>query len=51
MVEHAAALRDLKLLVGSGGLEYPKGIAAMDALNTFVKQISFGQYFTFSDHG
>ena len=41
LVEGAAALRDLKLLVGSGCLAFSKGIAAMHALNKHVEQISF----------
>ena len=31
MVERAAALRNLKLLVGSGYLEFQKGMAGMDS--------------------
>ena len=34
----AAALRDLKLLVGSGGFDFTKG---MDSLDKHVEQISF----------
>ena len=47
LVEHTAALRDLKLLVGSGGLDFTKG---MDSLDKHVKQISFRQC-TFREHG
>ena len=38
LVECAAALTDLKLLVGSGGLDFTKG---MDSLDKHVEQISF----------
>ena len=48
LVEHTAALRDLKLLVGSGGLDFTKG---MDSLDKHVKQISFRQCITFREHG
>ena len=51
MAEQTAALSNLKLLVGSGCLAFSKGIAAMDALNKHVEQISFRQYFAFSEHG
>ena len=47
LVEHTAALRDLKLLVGSGGLDFTKG---MDSLDKHVKQISFRQCITFREH-
>ena len=47
-MEHTAALRDLKLLVGSGGLDFTKG---MDSLDKHVKQISFRQCITFREHG
>ena len=40
--------RDLKLLVGSGGLDFTKG---MDSLDKHVEQISFGQWITFFEHG
>ena len=40
LVEHTAALRDLKLLVGSGGLDFTKG---MDSLDKHVEEISFWQ--------
>ena len=46
--QHTAALRDLKLLVGSGGLDFTKG---MDSLDKHVKQISFRQSITFREHG
>ena len=48
LVEHTAALRDLKLLVGSGGLDFTKG---MDSLDKHVKQISFRKCITFREHG
>ena len=47
-MERAAALRDLKLLVGSGGLDFTKG---MDSLDEYVEQISFRQCITFCEHG
>ena len=40
LVECAAALRDLKLLVGSGGLDFTKG---MESLDKHVEKISFRQ--------
>ena len=40
MVERTVAVRNL-LLVGSGRLEYPKGVADMDSLDKHVEQISF----------
>ena len=46
-----AALRDLKLLVGSGCLEFPKGMSGMDSWNKHVEQISFRQCVTFSEYG
>ena len=49
-VEHAAALRNLKLLVGSGCLEFPQGMVGMDSLNKHVEQISFRQCLTFCEH-
>ena len=48
LVERAAALRDFKLLVGSGALDFTKG---MDSLDEYVEQISFRQWVTFSEHG
>ena len=36
LVERAAALRNLKLLVGSGCLEFQKGMAGMDSWNKHV---------------
>ena len=35
-------LRNLKLLVGIGCLEFQKGMAGMDSSNKYVPQISFG---------
>ena len=43
MVERTAALRNLKLLVWSGSLEFQKGMAGMDSLNKGVEQISVRQ--------
>ena len=40
-MERAAALRDLKLLAGSGGLDFTKG---MDSLDRHVEQISFRHF-------
>ena len=52
MVERTAALRNLKLLVGSGGLEFPKGIAGMDSLNKHVRNKSlFGSASHFANIG
>ena len=48
LVERTAALRDLKLLVGSGGLDFPKG---MDSCNKHVEQNLFRQCITFCEHG
>ena len=42
-----AALRKLKILVGSGGLDFTKG---MDSLNKHVQQISFRQCVTVCEH-
>ena len=42
LVEHATDLRELKLLVGSGGLDFTKGSKGMDSLDKHVEQISFG---------
>ena len=42
-----AALKDLKLLVESGGLDFTKG---MDSLDKHVEQISFRQCITFWQH-
>ena len=47
LVEHTVPLRDLKLLVGSGGLDFTKG---MDSLNKHVQHISFRQCVTFWEH-
>ena len=47
--ERAAALRDLKLLVGSGCLEFQKGKAGIDSLDKHVEQISFGQCVSFGE--
>ena len=47
LVERTAALRDLKLLVGSGGLDFPKG---MDSCNKHVEQNLFRQCVTFCEH-
>ena len=37
MVERTAALRNLKLLVGTGGIDFKKGMAGMDSLNKRVE--------------
>ena len=47
LVEHTVPLRDLKLLVGSGGLDFTKG---MDSLNKHVQHISCRQWVTFWEH-
>ena len=46
--ECTAALRDLKLLVGSGDLDFTKG---MDSLDKHVWKISFRQCITLCEHG
>ena len=46
--ECTAALRDLKLLVGSGDLDFTKG---MDSLDKRVWKISFRQCITLCEHG
>ena len=46
LVKRAAALRDLKLLVGSECLEFQKGMAGMDSWDKHVKQISCWQWVT-----
>ena len=51
LLECTAALSNLKLLVGSGCLEIPKGMAGTDSLHKHVKQISFGQWVTCCEHG
>ena len=48
LMERTVPLRDLKLLVGSGGLDFTKG---MNSLDKHVKQISFRQCITFREHG
>ena len=48
--ERAARLKNVKLLVGSGCLEFPKGIAGKDSFNKHVQQISFRQCVTFCEH-
>ena len=48
LVERTVALGNLKLLVGSGDLDFTKG---MDSLDKHVEQISFGQWVTFFEHG
>ena len=40
MEEGAAALRNLKLLVGSGGLEFQKGMAGMDSENNMSSYVA-----------
>ena len=47
-MERTAALRDLKLLIGSGSLDFAKG---MHSLDKRVEQISFQQCVTFREHG
>ena len=42
--------RELKLLVGSGGLDFTKGSKGMDSLDKHVEQISFRQCVTFWEH-
>ena len=49
-VEHAAALRNLKLLGGSGGLDFTKGMAGIDSWNKHVQHISVPQFITFCEH-
>ena len=49
LVERTVALSNLKLLVGSGCLAFPKQMAGMDSWNKHVKQISFGQWVTFCE--
>ena len=48
LVERAAVLRHLKLLVGSGDLDFTKGI---DSLDKHVWKISFRQCVTLCEHG
>ena len=48
LVERAAVLRHLKLLVGSGDLDLTKG---MDSLDKHVWKISFRQCVTLCEHG
>jgi len=48
VVERTAALGNLKLLVGSGHLDFTQG---MDSLDKHVEQISFRKSFTFCEHG
>ena len=48
LVERAAALRDLKLLEGSGGLDFTKG---MDSSDKHVEQISFRHCIALFEHG
>ena len=43
--------RELKLLVGSGGLDFTKGSKGMDSLDKHVEQISFRHCVTFCGHG
>ena len=43
--------RELKLLVGSGCWEFPKGMAGMDSLDKHVEQVSFPQCITCCEHG
>ena len=47
LVERTAALRKLNFLVGSGGLDFTKG---MDSLNKLVQYIFFRLYITFCKH-
>ena len=47
LVERTSALKNLKLLVGTGCCELPKGMVGMDSLNKHFEQISFRQYLTF----
>ena len=51
LVERTAALRDYKLLVGSGCLEVSKGLTEIDSLDKHVEQSSLRQGVTFSEHG
>ena len=51
MAERTTALKNLKLLVGTGCCQLPKGIAGMDSLNKHVEQISFRQCVTFWQSG
>ena len=48
LVERNALLRNLKLLVGSGSLDFAKG---MHSLDKHVEQVSFQQFVTFREHG
>ena len=48
LVKRPAAIRNLKLLVESGGLDFTKG---MDSLDKDVAETSFQQSVTFSEHG
>ena len=52
-MERTDALSNLKLLVGSGCLSFPKGMAGMDSLDLdkHVEQISFRQCVTLCEHG
>ena len=47
----SSALKNLKLLVGIGCLEFQKGMAGMDSLDKHVEQISFRQCVTFYECG
>ena len=51
LVERTSDLGNLKLMVGSGCLEIPKGLAKKDSLDKHVEEISFWQCVAFCEHG